>query len=330
MTSRVSRRQLVAAALATPAALAAPRIARAQGAWPARPVRMIVPFAAGGGTDVLARILANDLSTRLGQTVLVENRGGSGGNLGMEAAVRAAPDGYTLLMGTNGPMAVNRHLYRGMNFDPAKDLLPITMAFRIEQTLIVHPSLPVRNVAELVALAKSKPGELTYGSAGTGSALHLAGALFVLRTGTNIIHVPYRGGGPAMNDLVAGNISMTFDSLPSSEPQIRAGRVRALAMCAAKRHHLLPDLPTMQEAGVPNYVAGAWGALFAPVGTPRPIIERVARVVGESLAAADVRQRLARSGGDAESSTPEELTRIVQTETEVWGQVVREANITVN
>jgi len=324
------RRWLAASAAALAAPLAAPSIARAQGAWPNRPVRMVVPFAAGGGTDVLARILANDLGPRLGQPVVVENRGGSGGNLGMEQVVRAAPDGYTLLMGTNGPMAVNRHLYRGMSFDPAKDFVPITMAFRIEQVLVVHPALPARSVAELVALAKARPGQLNFGSAGTGSALHLAGALFVLRTGTDIVHVPYRGGGPAMNDLVAGNINMMFDSLPSCEPQIKAGRVRALAMCAAKRHHLLPDLPTMQEAGVANYAAGAWGALFAPKGTPQPVVDKVAQVMREALSNADLRARLARSGGDAEPSTPAELAQILAGETEVWGRVVREANITVN
>jgi tripartite-type tricarboxylate transporter receptor subunit TctC len=279
---------------------------------------------------VLARILANDLGARLGQPMVVENRAGAGGNLAMEAVIRAPADGYTLLMGTNGAVAANRHLYRGLPFDPVRDLAPVSLTFRIEHLLVVRPDLPARSVAELIALARARPGQMTFGSAGSGSMIHLAGELFRLRAGVDLTHVPYRGGGPAMNDLVAGTIDMMFDSLPSAEPQVRAGRVRALALCAPQRHALLPDLPTMMEAGVPDYAARTWGGVFAPVGTPQPVVERLGGAIREAAAAPEFRAQMARSGGDAEASSPEELARMLMRESETWGRVVREANITPN
>jgi tripartite-type tricarboxylate transporter receptor subunit TctC len=320
MTLRLSRRVLFAAAM-----LPAPALS--QGTYPTRPIRLVVPFPAGGGTDIVARIYAQKMTELLGQPMVVENRGGAGGNLGIENIVRSAPDGYSLVLSSNGPVAVNRHLFKDMNFDPSKDLLPVSMTFRIEQALVVNPSLPVSNVQEFIALAKQR--ELTWGSGGTGSSLHLAGALFNLRAGVNLVHVPYRGGAPAMNDLVAGNINAMFDSLPSLVPQLRGGRVKGLAICAARRHPLVPELPTMQEAGVPNYVAGTWGAVFAPVGTPEPIIARLAAATKEALSHEPTKAALARAGGDAEYSTPAELATILQREIALWGQVVREANITV-
>jgi tripartite-type tricarboxylate transporter receptor subunit TctC len=266
------------------------------------------------------------MSELLGQPVVVENRAGAGGNLGIENVVRAAPDGYSLVLSSNGPVAVNRHLFRDMPFDPSTDLAPVSLTFRIEQALIVNPTLPVANVAEFIALAKRR--ELTWGSGGTGSSLHLAGALFNLRAGVNLIHVPYRGGAPAMNDLVAGNINAMFDSLPSLTPQLRGGRVKGLAICATKRHALVPELPTMQEAGVPNYEAGTWAAVFAPKGTPQPIIARLATATREALSHEPTKAALARAGGDAEFCTPEELADLLQREIALWGTVVREANIT--
>jgi tripartite-type tricarboxylate transporter receptor subunit TctC len=277
---------------------------------------------------VLARILANDLGARLGQPMVVENRAGAGGNLAMEAVIRAPADGYTLLMGTNGAVAANRHLYRGLPFDPVRDLAPVSLTFRIEHLLVVRPDLPARSVAELIALARARPGQMTFGSAGSGSMIHLAGELFRLRAGVDLTHVPYRGGGPAMNDLVAGTIDMMFDSLPSAEPQVRAGRVRALALCAPRHHALMPDLPTMVEAGVPDYAARTWGGEFAPVGTPQPVVARLGGAIQEAAAAPGFRAQMARSGGDAEASSPDELARMVREESATWGQVVREANIT--
>ncbi|PWS37893.1 ABC transporter substrate-binding protein [Falsiroseomonas bella] len=320
MTLRLSRRALLAA-------VALPAPALAQGAYPTRPIRLVVPFAAGGGTDIVARIYAQKMTELLGQPMVVENRAGAGGNLGIENIVRSAPDGYSLVLSSNGPVAVNRHLFRDMTFDPSKDLAPVSLTFRIEQALVVNPSLPVNNVQEFVALAKRR--ELTWGSGGAGSSLHLAGELFNLRAGVKLIHVPYRGGAPAMNDLVAGNINAMFDSLPSLVPQLRGGRIKGLAICAAQRHPLVPELPTMQEAGVANYVAGTWGAVFAPAGTPEPIIGRLAAATKEALTHEPTKAALARAGGDALYSTPAELADTLQREIALWGQVVREANITV-
>jgi len=305
-------------------ALARPALAQA---WPSRPVRIVVPFAAGGGTDVLARILANGLSDRLGAIVVVENRTGAGGNLALENVIRAPADGYSLLMGTNGAMAVNRHLYHNLGFDPLKDLAPVSLAFRIEHLLAVSNALPARFVAELVAAAKARPGVLTFGSAGTGSMIHLAGELFRLKTGIEITHVPYRGGGPAMNDLVAGTINMMFDSLPSAEPQVKAGRVQALALCGTRRHPLLPALPTMEEAGLPGYAAASTGGLFAPQGTPAAVVERVAAAVRELVDSTAFREGMGRSGGDAVAAGPAELAAMMIRESEQWGTVVRAARI---
>jgi tripartite-type tricarboxylate transporter receptor subunit TctC len=326
MSMITSRRNLLGAATL----LATPAIVTAQPAWPVRPIRMVVPFAAGGGTDVLSRIYAQRMTELLGQPVLIDNRGGSGGNIGAEMVVRAPPDGYTLMITSNGPSTVNRFLYKDMSFDPIKDLMPIGLVFRIEQLLIIYPGLPVTTVAEFIAMAKAKPGEVNFGSGGSGSSLHLAGELFKLRARVNLTHVPYRGGGPAMADLTAGNIQAVFDSMPSALPQVRGGRVRALAMCGLKRHPLLPEVPTMQEAGVEGYNAGTWIATFAPLGTPASVLEKFAATSRAALAEPALRDALARAGGDAESSTAQELTDLMVRETAQWGEVVREAGIVAN
>jgi tripartite-type tricarboxylate transporter receptor subunit TctC len=315
-----SRRSLIAAGAT---ALAAP--ASGQPQWPARPIRLVVPFAAGGGTDVVARIYAQKMSELLGQPMVVENRAGAGGNLGIENVVRAAPDGYSLVLSSNGPVAVNRYLFKDMPFDPSRDLVPVSMTFRIEQVLVVANNLGVGSVAEFIALARQR--ELNWGSGGTGSSLHLAGELFKLRAGVNLTHVPYRGGAPAMNDLVAGNINAMFDSLPSCVPQIRGGRVKGLAICAVRRHPLVPELPTMQEAGVANYEAGTWGAVFAPLGTPPAVVARLAAATREALTHPPTVEALARAGGDAWHTTPDELAGVLRAEIALWGQVVREAGI---
>lgn len=325
----IARRHLLAMAAATPFGLARPTLLHAQ-AFPARPVRIVVPFSAGGGTDVLTRILARGMTEKLGQQVVIENRTGAGGNLAMENVIRSPADGYSLLMGTNGAVAVNRHLYRNMGFDPLTDLAPVSLAFRIEHLMAVSAALPAQSVMEVVALAKAEPGTLTFGSGGSGSMIHLAGELFRIRTGIDIVHVPYRGGGPAMNDLVAGNISMMFDSLPSAEPHVRGGRVRALAICGTRRHPLMPELPTMEEAGVPNYSASSTGGLFAPRGTPPEIVARLNAAVTELAANDAFREQLGRSGGDAATSSPEELAVMMRQESEKWGQVVTAASLTAN
>ncbi len=321
---------MIARRTALAAFLAAPSIASAQGAWPNRAIRVVVPFAAGGGTDVSARIYVARMSEILGQQLVIDNRGGSGGNIGQEQFTRAAPDGYTILLTSNGPLTVNRYLYKDMNHDPLRDLLPIGLILRIEQLLVVHPSLPANNVAEFVALAKARPGALNYGSAGAGSSLHLAAELFKLRAGVNLTHVPYRGGGPAMADLMSGNIQAMFDSMPSSWPQVRGGTVKPLAMCGAKRHPLLPNLPTITEAGVPNCVAGTWIATLAPIGTPPAIVQRFSEASRQALGEAPLREALARAGADADWSSAADLRALMESDTAQWGEVVREAGITAN
>ncbi len=325
----ISRRHLLAAAAAAPIGLSRPGLLRAD-AYPSRPIRIVVPFAAGGGTDVLTRILARGMSDKLGQAVVIENRTGAGGNIAMENVVRSPADGYSLLMGTNGAIAVNRHLYKNMGFDPLTDLDPVALAFRIEHLMAVTANLPANSVAEVVAKAKAEPGALTFGSGGSGSMIHLAGELFRFRTGIDIVHVPYRGGGPAMNDLVAGNISMMFDSLPSATPHVRSGRVRALAICGRTRHPLMPELPTMEEAGVADYAAASTGGLFAPRGTPTEIVAQLNGAVKALAEDAAFREQLARSGGDAAISSPAELSAMMRQESDQWAEVVRAAGLSAN
>ena len=320
----IGRRSLLAAALA------APSLAQAQGAYPTRPIRVIVPFAAGGGTDVAARIWAQRMSEIAGHQVVIDNRGGSGGNIGAEAAVRSPPDGYTILLTSNGPLTVNKYLYRDMQHDPLRDLTPIGIVFRIEQLLVVNKDFRPQTVQEFIAAARAAPGQINYGSGGAGSSLHLAAELFKLRARVNLTHVPYRGGGPAMADLLSGSIQCMFDSMPSSYPQIRTGGIRPLAMCGTKRHPLLPNVPTMTEAGVQNYAAGTWIAIFAPNGTPPAYVSRFAELSRQALGEAALGEALARAGADAAWEPADALRDTMIRETAIWGEVVREAGITAS
>jgi tripartite-type tricarboxylate transporter receptor subunit TctC len=335
----IHRRRLIAVALAAPLLLPAPLVAtaaRAQGAaaapsWaPSRPVRFVVPFPAGGATDVVARVLAERLQERLGQPVVVENRTGAGGNLGVENVVRSAPDGHTLLMGTTGTLTVNPHLYASLPFDPAKDLAPVSMAFATDHVLIVNPAVPARTAQEFLALAKARPGQLSYGSAGAGSSTHTVAELFKMVAGVDLQHVPYRGSAPALNDAVAGTVQVMLDQLPSAIGQIRAGTVRALAVTGPRRSRLLPEVPTVAEVGLSEAEATSWGAVMAPAGTPAPVTARLNTVIVDALAAPAVQERLAQAGADTVSSSPTELAERIRTETEKWGRVVRTAGITVN
>ncbi len=318
----ISRRTAILATLATPTL--------AQNWAPDRPLRFIVPFAPGGATDVVARVLAEPLGARLGQTVAVENRTGAGGNVGVEAVVRAAPDGLTILMGTTGTLTINPHLYANMGFNPLTDLAPIGLAFGTDHVLIVNPSVPANTAAEFLALARAQPGRLSYGSGGNGSSTHTVVELFKLVAGLDIQHVPYRGSAPALNDTVAGNVQLMLDQIASALPQIQAGRVRALAVTGARRHPALPDVPTVAEIGLAAAEATSWGAVMAPAATPAPALARLNAVLRESLELPMVRQRLTGVGADALASTPEELAGYLRAETEKWGRVVREARITVN
>jgi tripartite-type tricarboxylate transporter receptor subunit TctC len=324
---RTTRRTLLGAALAAPLL---PAAARAQAWSPARPMRFVVPFPPGGATDVVARILAERMQATLGQPVTVENRTGAGGNVGVENVVRAAPDGYSILMGTTGTLTINQHLYSNMTFNPANDLAGISMAFATDHVVIVNPAVPAQTLQELVALLKARPGQLSFGSGGNGSSTHLVPELFKLVARVDMQHVPYRGSAPALNDTVAGNVQIMLDQLPSALPMIQADRVRALAVTGPRRSALLPNVPTMAEAGFPEAQATSWGAVMAPSGTPAPVIERLNAVIRDALAEPATQQRLAAAGADAVSSTPAELAATMRSETEKWGRVVREARITVN
>ncbi|HWT09519.1 MAG TPA: tripartite tricarboxylate transporter substrate-binding protein, partial [Roseomonas sp.] len=292
---KTTRRALLAATLATPAAAQAPWV-------PTRPIRFVVPFPAGGATDVVARVLAERLQESLGQPVVVENRTGAGGNIGVENVVRSAPDGTTLLMGTTGTLTVNPHLYANLGFDPLRDLAPVSMAFTTDHVLVVNPAVPAQTAQDFLALVRARPGALSYGSAGSGSSTHTVPELFKLAARVDIAHVPYRGSAPALNDLVAGTVQVMLDQIPSAIGQIQAGRVRALAVTGARRSPLLPDVPTLAEIGLPQAQATSWGAVMAPGGTPAPIVLRVNAAIREALAQPAVRERLAAAGADGVSS----------------------------
>jgi tripartite-type tricarboxylate transporter receptor subunit TctC len=298
--------------------------------WPVRTVRLVVPFAAGGSTDVAARILAERMGQTLGQPVVVENRAGSGGLIGADAVAKAEPDGYSLLMATTGLLSIAPHLYPQMPFDPARDFAPVSLAFATDLVVAVSGAMPVKTMQEFISYAKEKPGAISYASSGAGTTTHAATELFRLAAGIEIVHVPYRGSGPAMNDLVAGNIQLMVDQIASAIGQISDGRIRALAVTGAKRHALLPDVPTVAEAGLPGAQASSWGGVVAPAGTAGPVIERVNASIRDAVEQSNVRQRMAGAGADPAASSPADFIAFVRSEREKWGRVVRDARITVN
>lgn len=320
-----TRRSLLGGGLALAAAPA-----WAQDWTPTRPIRFVVPFAAGGATDVVARVLADRMGERLGQPVVVENRAGSGGNIGVENAVRAPADGTVILMGTTGTLTINQHLYANMGFDPVRDLDPVSMAFATDHVLIVNPQVPARTAQDFVAWLRANPGRASFGSAGSGSSTHMVAELFRAAAKVEVTHVPYRGSAPALNDTVAGNVQFMLDQLPSAIGQIQGGRVRALATTGPKRTSQLPDVPTMKEIGLPDAEATSWGAVMAPHGTPAPVVARLNAVLREALADPAIQARLVAAGAEAVSSSPAELAQKMAAEAATWGRVVRDARITVN
>jgi tripartite-type tricarboxylate transporter receptor subunit TctC len=323
----LTRRQIAASALA---AAALPRVAHTQGEeWPSRPVNVVVPFAPGGATDLVARVLAEELRVLLGRPFVVENRAGAAGTIGVEYVARAAPDGYTLLFATQGTMTINPHLYRNSPVDIARDLVPVTQTFSVDHILVVPARSPAKSVAELTAMAKARPGQLSYGSAGVGSSVQLYAILYEMLANIRLLHVPYRGSSPALTDLIAGRIDLLMDSGPSAMTHIRSGAVRALAVTSSKRNAALPDVPTMAEAGVTGYEAVAWGAFMAPAKTPDAIAARLGEAVRAAYAKPEVQRSLADRGTDAVASTREELAAMIAKDTERWGRVVREAKITL-
>ena len=292
-------------------------------AWPAKPLRMIVPYAPGGGADITARVVSQLLSTRLGQQVLVENRAGAGGNIATEFVVRSLADGYTIYMGTVGQVSINQHMYDKLSFDPLKDLAPITPAGLPVNVLNVHPSIPAKNVKEFIALAKSQAGKLNFATGGIGASDHMAAELFMSMTGVKMVHVPYKGGGPAIIDLIAGNVDLGFSTMATAIGSLKTGRLRALGVTSGKRFELLPDVPTIAEAGVAGYESVAWYGLFAPVATPADIIRRINTETVAILQSDDVRRRLTELGIIPVSSTPEAFATYVKSETARWGKLVR-------
>jgi tripartite-type tricarboxylate transporter receptor subunit TctC len=307
---------LLAIALATGSAPAS-----AADAWPARPIRWIVPFAPGGSTDTTARLIAPKLRAALGQPIVIDNRPGVAGNLGTELAATAPPDGYTILFATVAN-AINQSLYPELRFSIERDFAPVGLLVKLPNVLEVNLDLPVTTVGELIAYAQAHPGALNFGSGGTGTSLHLSGELFMRMTGINMVHVPYRGVPAAMADMIAGQVQLMFDNLPDSIAQIRAGRVRALAVTSATRAPALPELPTVAEAGVPGYEASAWFGVMVPAKTPAAVIARLNREIGAALAAPEIAQRLATLGEVPAAGTPEAMAAFLHDEIAKWAKVV--------
>ncbi len=308
-------------------ALAVTGSALAQGSYPTRPVTMVVGFAPGGGTDTVARIIARNLSDSLGQQVLVENRAGAGGNIATDYVAHAAPDGYTILLGSVGSLAVAPHVISSLPYDPLRDFAPITMAVVFANVLVVQPSLPVHSLADFVKLAQEKPGTVTFGSSGILGAGHLAGELLKMRANIDMIHVPYKGGGPAMQGMLGGQVMSIFATPVSAGGQIKAGKVRAIATTGPKRAALLPDVPTVVESGYPGYEAMNWYAYLAPAKTPKDIIERLKRELVKALNNAEVVALLHQQGLEPSPGSPAELARYMEREFETWGRVVKQAGI---
>jgi tripartite-type tricarboxylate transporter receptor subunit TctC len=302
-----------------------PATASAADAWPTKPIRMIVGFAPGGGTDTTARPIAQKLGDALGQQVIVDNRPGAAGNIATEIVTRANPDGYTIIMGTIAALAINPSLYGKLPFDPEKDLAPIIQAVDSTNILSLHPAVPANSVKELTALAKAKP--LNFGSSGVGGTGHLAGELYNMMAGVKMTHVPYKGGGPAMIDLVAGQVQLVFATAASAVPQIKAGRIKGLAVTTIKRSALMPELPTISEAGLAGFDANNWYGLLAPAKTPRPVIMRLNTEVAKILNMPDVKDFLFKQGLDAAPGTPEQFAAYMKSERAKWGKVIKAAGL---
>ncbi len=299
-------------------------------AWPSKPLRWFIPFPPGGGTDVMSRVMAQKLSERIGQPVVVENRPGSGGTIGLEAAARAPADGYNLVMGQAANLAVAPALYKKLPYDPVKDFAPITNAVSAPSVLVVNPALPVKTVKELSALARGRPDQLTFGSPGNGTTGHLAGEQFKIAAGAKMTHVPYKGNVPAMTDVLGGQVSMLFSTIPPVLGQIRSGRLRALATTGAQRSPVLPAVPTMVEGGLPSFVLVNWWGVLAPAGTPPDIVNRINGELVKSLQLPDVRERIAAEGGEPSPTTPEQFARFIVAEIAKWAPLVRASGAQVD
>jgi tripartite-type tricarboxylate transporter receptor subunit TctC len=312
-----------AAALAAGLAAAICSAPAAAQTYPAKPLRFVVPFPAGGPLDISARALAQGLNRAWGQPVIVDNRPGAGGNIGADVVAKAPPDGHTLLMGAVSTHAINPWLYSKMPYDAARDFAPVILVTRVPNVLVVHPALPVKNVKELIALARARPGELTFASGSTGSAGHLAGELFKTMARVDMVHVPYKGAAPAAIDLIGGHVSLMFDNLASATPHVTAGRVRALAVTTAERSPMQPDLPTISESGLKGFDVSTWFGVFLPAGTPREIVARLNAELARILGSAELKERLAALGAVPMPGTPEQFAAFVTAERAKYERVVR-------
>jgi tripartite-type tricarboxylate transporter receptor subunit TctC len=302
----------------------------AVGAYPDRPIKVVVPFPAGGGGDILARTVLSKIAEQHGWTIVIENRPGAGGNIGVESVARSAPDGYTLSYGTNGTHAINQTLYAKPGFDAVKDFAPVGRFTQIGLVLAVHPSLPAKSVQELVAYLKANPGKVNYATAGNGTTSHLAGALFKSTTGADFVVVPYRGGGPAMTDFIAGTVHMMIEVMPSALPQVQGGKLRGLGVTTDKRWPLAKDIPTMSEAGMKDFVITAWDGLFAPAGTPKPVIDTLNAAIRKALLDPQTQEALLKRGAEAVPGSPDEFGKFVKMEVARWGKLVKQSGASVD
>ena len=298
--------------------------------YPSKPIRVVVPYPPGGTPDILIRELGPKLTAALGQQIIVENRPGAGGNIGAEVVAKAAPDGYTLVMGTTATHSINQSLYKKLAYDPLKDFVAVALIATMPNVLVVNNDFPVKNVKELIALAKAKPGTITFGSGGNGTTHHLSGALFEKMTGVDMTHVPYKGAGQALPDLIGGQINIMFDNITSSMAYIKSGKLRVLAVTTPKRSAALPDVPTMQEAGVPGYEMSGWFGLLAPAKTPPEIVARLNKAINKILQSIEMKELLAKQGAEIVISTPAEFTAFVKERTDKMTKVVKDSGAQID
>ena len=298
----------------------------AQG-WPSKPIRIVVPFAPGGPADLLPRLIGPKLTEAWGQPVVVENKAGAGGSIGMELVAKSPPDGYTLVIGPTGNLVVNQHVFASLPYDPMKDLAPVTLIATFSNVLVVHPDVPAKSLGELIALAKAKPRSLSFGSPGTGSQPHLGGEYLKQLAGIDIVHVPYNGTAPALRDLLGGQIQFMFSQTSAALPQIQGGKLRALGVASPKRAAQLPDVPTIAEAGLAGFEAVSWYALLAPAGTPKDVVAKLQGEIAKILQLPDIREKLSAAGGEPVGNTPEQLAALMRSESARYADIVKRGNI---